>query len=70
MTKHLPAEIPTSKSPIAQGEGSLRHTGQRIPKNRLFLAFTIAALADGLSILWALTPPVQWVIDLVTAIFW
>jgi MFS superfamily sulfate permease-like transporter len=32
------------------------------------LAFVLAGLADGLSIFWTLTPPVQWVADLVTAI--
>ena len=32
------------------------------------MAFTVAALADGLSVFLALTPPVQWAADLVTAI--
>jgi MFS superfamily sulfate permease-like transporter len=32
------------------------------------LAFIVAALADGLSFFLTFTPPVQWVIDLVTAI--
>ncbi len=35
---------------------------------RLALAFTIAAVADGLSIFLTLTPPIQWAIDVVTAI--
>jgi hypothetical protein len=35
---------------------------------RLALAFALAALADGLSIFLTFTPPVQWAIDVVTAI--
>jgi hypothetical protein len=31
------------------------------------MAFVLAALADGLSIFWTWTPPVQWAADLVTA---
>jgi hypothetical protein len=40
----------------------------RFSKRRLALAFTIAVLADGLSVFLTLTPPVQWAIDVVTAI--
>jgi hypothetical protein len=40
----------------------------RFSRQRLALAFTVAALADGLSVLLTLTPPVQWAADLVTAI--
>ena len=32
------------------------------------MAFIIAALADGLSVFLTLTPPVQWALDLATAI--
>ena len=32
------------------------------------MAFTLAALADGVSVLLTLAPPVQWAADLVTAI--
>jgi hypothetical protein len=32
------------------------------------LAFTVAALADGLSVFLTLAPPVQWAADLATAI--
>ena len=32
------------------------------------MALAVAALADGLSVFLALTPPVQWAIDLATAI--
>ena len=40
----------------------------RFSRNRLALAFTVAALADVLSIFLTLTPPVQWAADLATAI--
>jgi len=40
----------------------------RFSRKRLALAFTLAALADGLSVFLTLTPPVQWAVDLVTAI--
>jgi len=35
---------------------------------RLVGAFAVAALADGLSILFTLAPPLQWATDLATAI--
>jgi len=41
-----------------------RHFSRRT----LALAFSMAALADGISIFLTLTPPVQWSVDLVTAI--
>jgi lysylphosphatidylglycerol synthetase-like protein (DUF2156 family) len=41
---------------------------RRLSRSRLALAFTIAALADALAVFLALTPPVQWSADLVTAI--
>jgi MFS superfamily sulfate permease-like transporter len=40
----------------------------RFSRNRLILAFALAALSDALSILFTLTPPLQWATDLVTAI--
>ena len=40
----------------------------RISGKRLALAFTVAALADGLSVFLTLAPPVQWAADWVTAI--
>ena len=41
---------------------------QRFSKKRLALAFALAALADGLSFFLTFTPPVEWAVDLVTAI--
>jgi MFS superfamily sulfate permease-like transporter len=32
------------------------------------LAFTVAALADGLAVFLTLAPPMEWAVDLVTAI--
>jgi len=39
-----------------------------ISKQRLALAFTIAVLADGLSIVLTLAPPVEWAVDGATAL--
>ena len=43
-------------------------THPRFSKKRLALAFTVATLADGLSVVLTLAPPVQWVVDLAAAI--
>ncbi len=40
----------------------------RFSKRRLALAFALAALSDGLSLLLTFTPPFQWALDLVTAL--
>ena len=50
------------------GEEPQRLPRPRFSKRRLALAFTMAALSDGLSVFLTLTPPVQWAVDLVTAI--
>jgi len=39
-----------------------------IEKRTLALAFTLAVLSDGLSVVFALTPPVQWAADAATAV--
>jgi hypothetical protein len=54
--------------PIPPGGKPQRLPRPRFSKRRLALAFTVAALADGLSIILTLTPTLQWVADLVTAI--
>jgi MFS superfamily sulfate permease-like transporter len=41
---------------------------RRFSRRRLALAFAMAGLADGISFFLTLTPPLQWAIDLVTAI--
>jgi hypothetical protein len=40
----------------------------RFSRRRLAVAFAVAALADVLSGFLALAPPVQWTVDLVTAV--
>jgi hypothetical protein len=42
--------------------------GPRFSKKRLALAFALAVLSDGLSFFLTFTPPVEWVVDLVTAL--
>ena len=43
-------------------------SSQRVPRWRLVVAFGVAVLADALSILFLLATPMQWIVDLVTAI--
>ena len=40
----------------------------RFSKRRLALAFAIAALSDGLAVFLTLIPPVEWAVDLMTAV--
>jgi len=40
----------------------------RVSSRRLAIAFTVAALADALSFFLTLTPPVQWAVDILTAV--
>jgi hypothetical protein len=68
MTARAPVEVLPPETPIPHGEGSRPLPRPRFSKNRLALAFALAAVADGLSIFLALTPPVQWAADFVTAI--
>jgi hypothetical protein len=50
-------------------EGELRRQARlRISRRRLALAFTVAALADVLSGFLVFAPPVQWTVDVVTAV--
>jgi hypothetical protein len=68
MNTQLPSDYLPPDKPVTRGEGSPLLPPQRFSSGRLALAFSLATLADGLSIFWALTPPVQWAADLVTAI--
>ncbi len=63
-----PVEALPPETPIPRSEESQPPPRSRYSRRRLALAFALAALADGLSILLTLTPPVQWAADLVTAI--
>ncbi len=60
----MPAEtpIPPGKEP------QQLYLVPRFSWKRLALAFTVAAMADGLAVFLTFTPPVQWAADLVTAI--
>jgi hypothetical protein len=64
----LPSENPPPERPVTRREGSQLLPTKGFSSGRLVSAFVVAALADGLSFFWALTPPVQWAADLVTAI--
>jgi hypothetical protein len=68
VTEETPVEVlpPGRPNPQDQAPRSLPHP--RFSRKRLALAFAIAALADGLSMVLTLTPPVQWAADLVTAV--
>ena len=68
MSTKGPAEVLLPETPLPQGEGPEPVPRPRFSGRRLALAFTMAALADGLSVFLTLTPPVQWAVDLVTAI--
>jgi hypothetical protein len=68
MSTRLTSENPPLERPITRGVGAQIPPPKGFSSGRLVLAFILAALADGLSFVWALTPPVQWAADLVTAI--
>jgi len=68
MSTKSPAEVLPPEMPIPHGGGPQSAPRLRFSGKRLALAFTMAALADGLSFFLTLTPPVQWAVDLVTAI--
>ena len=61
-------DVVPPETPIESGEEAQPAPRPRLSGKRLALAFTLAALADGLSVLLTFTPPVQWAADLVTAI--
>jgi len=68
MSTEVPGEILPPKTPIPDGEEARPQRRPHFSRRRLALAFGMAMLADGLSVFLTLTPPVQWSIDLVTAI--
>ena len=55
-------------TPIPHGGEPHPPPRRRFSRKRLVFAFTVAALADGLSGFLAFAPPVQWAVDLLTAI--
>jgi hypothetical protein len=62
-----PVEILPPENPVSPGDKPPHPSLPRFSKRRLALAFAIAVLADSLSVVFTLTPPVQWVIDMITA---
>ena len=68
MNTDVPGEVMPPETPIPHGEEPRPLPRLRFSGRRLVLAFTLAALSDGLSFFLTLTPPVQWAVDLVTAI--
>jgi len=68
VSQEAPVEVLPPETPTLHGKKPQLFPGPRFSGRRLALAFTMAALADGLSVLLTFTPPVQWAADLVTAI--
>jgi hypothetical protein len=70
MLENLSKSHPVStSSPEASGERPPQEAGKAdLSKMRLVLAFLIAATSDVISFWIELVPPVQWAVDLVTAL--
>ena len=67
MRTEVPVEV-SPETPIPPGEEPQPLPRIRFSGKRLALAFTVAALGDGLSVFLTLSPPVQWAVDVVIAI--
>ena len=67
MKTDVPVEVPQPETSIPYGEKPRPLPSPRFSRSRLALAFTVAALADGLSLFLTFTPPAQWGADLMTA---
>ena len=63
-----PGTRPDAAVDVGQITASQAAPRERVSRQRLLGAFVIAALADGLSLLATFTPPVQWGLDLTTAV--
>jgi hypothetical protein len=68
MNRDVPVEVLPPEKPIFRGKKPQPPTAPRFSRRRLALAFTVAALADAVSLFLTFTPPVQWAADLVTAV--
>ncbi len=68
MSAEAPVEVLPPERPIPHDEESQSPPPLRFSRKRLAVAFTVAALADGLSFLLTFTPPLEWAVDLVAAI--
>ncbi len=68
MSKEVPAQVLPPETPIPHDGEPQPLARSRFSRKRLVLAFTVAALSDGISVFLTLTPAVQWAADLVTAV--
>ncbi len=68
METKLTPEIMPPETQIKSNEESKPLSRLRFSKTTLILAFAIAAVSDGVSFYLALTPPLQWAADLITAL--
>ena len=71
MHEHLSNTYPTRTTPPPDASGGppLQEAGRAgLSKTRLAIAFLVAATSDVVSFWTELVPPVQWVVDLVTAL--
>jgi hypothetical protein len=64
----LHPEVMPPETQIKSIEESKPQSRLRFSPKTLVLAFAIAAVSDGVSFFLALTPPLQWAADLVTAL--
>jgi hypothetical protein len=67
MSTEVPVEVLPKETTVPLGEETQRLRRPRFSARRLVLAFTVAVLADGISVFLTLTPPMQWAADVVTA---
>ena len=68
METKLTPEIMPPETQIKSNEESEPLSRLRFSKTTLVLAFAIAAVSDAVSFFLALTPPLQWAADLITAL--
>ena len=68
MSTELPVEALPPEGRGPNGREIQAYARLRFSKRRLALAFTVAAVSDGLALLLTPAPPLQWVADGVTAL--
>ncbi|HLN31180.1 MAG TPA: hypothetical protein VK395_25790 [Gemmataceae bacterium] len=64
----LPAEVSGPHRPLPASAGTPSSTALRFSKKRLALAIAIAGISDVIGAFVALSPPIVWVVDFVTAV--
>ena len=68
VSKEVPVEVLPPETPIRRGKEPQSLPRLHFSRTRLAIAFAVAVLADGLSVFLTVTPPVQWAVDLLTAV--